>query len=132
MTDLLIKQHSLFHSVARSLENFKKIGKNNYSAAKIRSRMFALKETWTQCIQTHSLLLQAVQETKRESIDYFTNQSFDVHEDIYQETLDYMTECLEEIEPIVNSHSSNHRKCESASAFSLGQVRGLGELSRSL
>jgi hypothetical protein len=117
MTDLLVKQYSLFYSISRSLENLKKIGKNNYSAAKIRSRMSVLKDTWTQCVQTHSLLLQAIPETKRESFDYFKNYLFDVHEDVYQDTLDYMTECLEEIEPIVSSPSSNHRKCESTSAL---------------
>ncbi|XP_067217341.1 uncharacterized protein [Linepithema humile] len=122
MSELLAKQHALFHSISRSLDNFRKVGKNNYTPAKIRSRVSALKETWAQCIETHSSLMQAVPEAKRESVDYFRSQLFDMHEDVYQETLDYMAERLEEIEPPMTSNSANHRNSGSPSAFSLSHL----------
>ncbi|XP_067214160.1 uncharacterized protein [Linepithema humile] len=122
MSELLAKQQALFHSISRSLDNFRKVGKNNYTPAKIRSRVSALKETWAQCIETHSSLLQAVPEAKRESVDYFRSQLFDTHEDVYQETLDYMAERLEKIEPPMTSTSANHRASESSSAFSLSHL----------
>lgn len=125
--ELLAKQQSLFHSIARSLDNFKKIGRNNYTGAKIRSRMAALKETWSQCQQVHAALLLGVQGAHREAISYFKEQQYDVHEDSYQATLDHMTECLEEIEPAVslNSHISSgpaHARCGSSSSFSLSHL----------
>ncbi|XP_077272766.1 uncharacterized protein LOC143903178 [Temnothorax americanus] len=99
MSELLVQQQALLHSISRSLENFKKIGKNNYTAAKIRSRITSLKETWSQCVQVNAQLLQACPEDNRAAFDYFKQHQFDAIEDIYQGTLDYMVECLEEIEP---------------------------------
>ncbi|XP_024878250.1 uncharacterized protein LOC112458723 [Temnothorax curvispinosus] len=105
MSELLVQQQALLHSISRSLENFKKIGKNNYTAAKIRSRITSLKETWLQCVQVNAQLLQACPEDNRAAFDYFKHHQFDAIEDIYQGTLDYMVECLEEIEPPRTSDS---------------------------
>lgn len=71
MNDPLPLQQTMFYTVSRALENFKKIGRNNYTAAKIRSRMTFLKETWAQCRQTHAAILQLYPEGKREKMDYF-------------------------------------------------------------
>jgi hypothetical protein len=122
MSDILEKQLALFHSIVRSLDNFKKIGKNNYTPAKIRSRITTVKETWERCIQVHASLNQAVPEAKRETIEYFQKQLFDAHEDVYQSTLDHMTECLEDIEPLVSANPLSHRQCESHTAFSLSHL----------
>jgi len=72
--------------------------------------MSVLKNTWTQCTQTHSALFQLVPKGKWESIDYFHTKAFDANEDIYQDTLDYMAECLEAIEPAVRDNSFSHNK----------------------
>ncbi|XP_029155164.1 uncharacterized protein LOC114928246 [Nylanderia fulva] len=106
MSELISAQQALLHSVARSLDNFKKIGKNNLTSAKVRSRVSTLKETWSQCLQTHTALIHAIPEAKRETMDYFKKQQLDDYEDIYQNTLDYMAECLEAIEPTANANSS--------------------------
>lgn len=125
MSELCQKQLSLFHSIARSLDNFKKIGKNKYTAAKIRSRVTSLKETWTQCLQNHAALLQAIPEDKRGAVAYFKDQLFDIHEDVYQDTLDYMAECLEDIEPPSDLKQSSRRASshgDSISSFSLSHL----------
>ena len=122
MTDPGQKQLSLFYSISRALENFKKIGKINYTAAKIRSRVTSLKETWAQCIQCHAVLLQSIPEDKRDAVAYFNERMFDKHEDIYLTTLDYMADCLEEIDPPgdpIQSSSRISNLGESTSQFSL-------------
>lgn len=103
MSEILSRVETLLHNVERSLDNFKKLGKNNYTPAKIRSRMESLKDTWNQCVQTHAALTQAIPETKRDAIEYLqVNQSDDAF-DTYQDTLDYTAECLEELEPRASS-----------------------------
>lgn len=128
MSDLLAKMQQSLHSVERSLDNFKKIGKNNYTPAKIRSRMAALKETWTQCIQHHTALLQTTTEATRSTIDYFKLNHFDQGEDIYQATLDHMAECLECLEPPVSPFPHQNpepRRDSNSAAFSLKHLTSI-------
>lgn len=106
MSEPLIKQTSLLHSISRALENFKKLGRNNYTPAKVRSRIALLKETWTQCVQNHAHLLHTTPEVNKEKSEYFQRDQLAVYEEVYQETLDYMNECLEELEPNVSLNQS--------------------------
>ncbi|XP_025270380.1 uncharacterized protein LOC112639719 [Camponotus floridanus] len=125
MEELCQKQLSLFHTVSRALPNFTKIGKNNYTAAKIRSRVTSLKETWAQCIQNHAVLQTGISGEKRKDLAYFKDQMFDKHEDVYQNTLDYMAECLEDIEPpgdLLQSSSRIFNQGEYTSSFSLSHL----------
>lgn len=50
-----------------------------------------------QCIQNYAVLLNGILEEKRKDVAYFKDQMFNKYEDVYQDTLDYMAECLEEI-----------------------------------
>jgi len=106
MNELLAKQHSLFHSVSRSLENFKKIGKTIIHRQRYDRAYLCLKTRGRNAFKPHSALLQSVPEVKWASIDYFHNKAFDSHKDIYQETLDYMAESLEAIEPAGSANLS--------------------------
>ncbi|XP_011690496.1 PREDICTED: uncharacterized protein LOC105451622 [Wasmannia auropunctata] len=93
--------------IARAIYyNFKKIGKNNYTPAKIRSRIATLKETWVEFRHGHAALLQAVPKDKREAVEYFNEDKLEVYEEVYQTAADYMAECLEEIEPPVSPNRS--------------------------
>ncbi|KMQ87558.1 hypothetical protein RF55_13124 [Lasius niger] len=122
MSEILTKQETLFYSVSRALENFKKLGKNNYTGAKIRSRITALKDIWIKCVQTHADLLRIVPEEKRDDIKYFKDHHFDNHEDKYNETLDYMADCLEEIEPHNQSIDQGHQSSPVISSLSLSHL----------
>jgi len=62
---------NMLHQIGRALDNFKKMRRNNYTAAKIRSRMMSLKDIWNQYLQGHAAVLQAYSSAKREKIDYF-------------------------------------------------------------
>ncbi|XP_071575751.1 uncharacterized protein [Temnothorax nylanderi] len=125
MNDLLAEQQALIHSITRALDNFKKLGKNNYTAAMVRARIASTKEVWTQCLRVHSALLQAIPEAKRSTLDYFKNKLFDQADEIHLKTLDYMAECLEELAPMPPLMSANQvpgAACShgsSASSFSL-------------
>jgi len=106
MSDPFSLQLTLFYTVSRALDNFKKIGRGNYTVAKIRSRMTFLKETWTQCRQTHAAILQTYPEAKRAKINYFQEDQMERHEDLYLTAMNYMTECLKELEPSVSPNQS--------------------------
>lgn len=132
MNELHRKQQTILHLIESALENFKKIGKNNYTPAKIRSRIATMKETWAQCVIGHAVKDQAVPEELRASYEYFKLKHFDLAYDVYQTTLDYMNECLEEIEPCVSAnypcnrstnHSANHtHQFSDASSFSVSHL----------
>lgn len=49
MSEQLEMQLLLLKSVSKALDNLKKISRNNYTPAKVRSRIALLKDTWQQC-----------------------------------------------------------------------------------
>lgn len=100
MTESISKQMLLQRSIERALDNFKKVGKANLTAAKIRNRIANLKETWTQYQNGHAMLMGSLPAKDRASLDYFKERYFEVTEEAYQSTGDYMMDCLEELEPI--------------------------------
>lgn len=106
MTEYLGKQLIIQRSIERALENFRKVGKSNLTAAKIRSRISLLKELWTQYQDGHVHLLEAVPAKDKPSLDYFARNSFEATEDIYQSSLDVMKEYLEDVEPVVSHNLS--------------------------
>lgn len=106
MSETLAAQMILKRSIERTLDNFKKLGKANFTAAKIRSRLSTLKENWSQFRSGHAILLSTTQARDRMSMEYFKEEFFEGTEDIFVTTLDYLTECLEEIEPCVSPNAS--------------------------
>ncbi|XP_011883971.1 PREDICTED: uncharacterized protein LOC105571109 [Vollenhovia emeryi] len=123
MIELLENQKQLLRSLERSLDNFKKIGRNNLTSAKIRSRLNGLKELWKEFQQGHAALQSTVSLASQQSVEYFKDNLYDTAEDTFQTTSDYMAECLEEIEPYVNPNQSvqldtSTQKTSSAFSFS--------------
>ena len=114
MSDLLAKQQLLMNSISKAVDNFKKFGKKNYTVAKIYSRITTLKENWQSCITGHAVLLRTFTDEQQREISYFTDEQLDRYEDIYQTTLDFMTEWLEELEPV---HVSSNRSFAESTAI---------------
>src|SRR5580765_2395732 len=102
MTESVSKQTRLRRSIERFLENFRKIGKNNLTAAKIRSRIAALKELWVSYQEGHDQLTKTIPTATQPALDYFKEDYFSFTEEVYETTLDAMVECLEEFEPVVS------------------------------
>ncbi|XP_029678572.1 uncharacterized protein LOC115244780 [Formica exsecta] len=99
MSEQLSAQLVLQHSIERALDNFKKVGKNNLTSAKVRSRIGALKELWRPYQEGHVHLTQTNPPSSRATLEYFSKAMFDRTEDVYTTTLDYIMDCLEEFEP---------------------------------
>ncbi|KMQ87429.1 hypothetical protein RF55_13290 [Lasius niger] len=99
MSEKLPAHLVLQHSIERALDNFKKVGKNNYTAAKIRSRLSTLKELWGLYQEGHIELTKTTSEEARKTMEYFSKNQFDKTEELYHAALDYMMDCLEEFEP---------------------------------
>ncbi|XP_029156186.1 uncharacterized protein LOC114928985 [Nylanderia fulva] len=121
MSDHLSQQLTMLQSVERALSNFKKVGRANYTAAKIRQRMSTLKETWTRCIEKHAILARAFTAEQQRTMDYFSNTIFENCEEYYETTLDYMADCLEELDPTPTRTSLSQSTISTAepSSFSL-------------
>src|SRR5436190_14579993 len=117
--EVLANQQAQFYSVSRALDNFKKIGQTNLTAAKIRSRIDSLQQSWKQCVHNHGTLLQLISEEQRGTIKYFKSEYFAHHEDLYQSALDHMNECLEEFAPVVSRDTSINTSLAQAEAASL-------------
>ncbi|XP_067211617.1 uncharacterized protein [Linepithema humile] len=84
--------------------------------------MSTLKETWTQCRIVHASLLQACPEEKRDAFEYFRNNQYEEHKDIFQNTLGYMAECLEEIELVTVARLANNESIKSEATLSLSHL----------
>lgn len=113
--------------IERTLENFKKVGRSNLTAAKIRSRVTSLKESWTAFINGHAEFTKLISETQKRTTEYFKDNHFERTEDAYQTALDYMADCLEELKPPVNLNSSvtaspGSRAQREVSSFSLSHL----------
>ncbi|XP_070527376.1 uncharacterized protein [Cardiocondyla obscurior] len=105
MGDLLIGQGVTRRSIERTLINFKKLGRDNITAAKVRSRIASLQESWTRFQDAHVQLLRSTPEQDLQKLDYFRNQEFEATEEAYQTTRDALTDFLEEMEPVVSQPS---------------------------
>lgn len=81
MTESLSKQMVLQRSIERALENFKKVGKVNLTAAKIRTRIAPLKENWTQYQDGHAHFMAMVPVKEKASLEYLKKNCFEATED---------------------------------------------------
>ncbi|XP_071577544.1 uncharacterized protein [Temnothorax nylanderi] len=124
MSELLAKQTRLQRSIERFLDNFRKVGKGNLTAAKIRSRIAALKELWCSYQEGHDQLTKATPTKSQTELAYFQDDYFAATEEVYQTTLDFMSDWLEELEPFVSPNQSmlNASVRAEASAFSLSHL----------
>ncbi|XP_076397965.1 uncharacterized protein LOC143266315, partial [Megachile rotundata] len=106
MAELVAKQERLQYSIDRALVNFKKIGKDNVTIATVKSRISTLKETWQQFQAGDLLLAEKVPADKRAALDYFRDQRFEATEEVYQTTLDFYENRLEELRASVSAASN--------------------------
>ncbi|XP_032690359.1 uncharacterized protein LOC116853403 [Odontomachus brunneus] len=106
MTDVMEKQLRLYGSINRFLDNVKKIGRSNLTAAKLRSRITALKELWLQYQDGHDHLARITSTTDQKSFDYFKDSYYEAAEDTFHDTLDQLTERLEKFDPVVSPNQS--------------------------
>ncbi|XP_076661083.1 uncharacterized protein LOC143364873 [Halictus rubicundus] len=96
---LLRQQIDNFRVVERALDNFKKIGKRNLTAATVRNRMARLNDSFAECKLLHKELAAVATEDEQSSLDYFIQDRFlELHE-IYLNTSDFMADALSTWDP---------------------------------
>ncbi|XP_024868679.1 uncharacterized protein LOC112452619, partial [Temnothorax curvispinosus] len=125
METLLEGQSMRFRVIERALDNFKKLGRKNLTAAKIRNRIQTLKEDWEEAKGGHRALLAAVPVAERPGYEYFQSLRFEATQEMYQTASDHMAECLEELEPYVppnQSFSFGQQSPGFSSAYSISHL----------
>ncbi|XP_024876474.1 uncharacterized protein LOC112457561, partial [Temnothorax curvispinosus] len=125
METLLEGQSMRFRVIERALDNFKKLGRKNLTAAKIRNQIQTLKEDWEEAKGGHRALLAAVPVAERPGYEYFQSLRFEATQEMYQTASDHMAECLEELEPYVppnQSFSFGQQSPGFSSAYSISHL----------
>ncbi|XP_024879222.1 uncharacterized protein LOC112459388 [Temnothorax curvispinosus] len=128
MEDLMAQQKVAIHAIDRALDNFKKIGKTNYTLGVVRNRLLQLKENYARFELLHGKILAAATKEFIATSRYFTEDRFDKCEETFLTTSDYMAEWMSRLEspPQVNPGSSPVSQCNiSASprtAFQLPRI----------
>lgn len=98
MDALIARQTIIVRSLSNALDNFRKIGKDNITYAKARSRLSTLKENWTKCQELHVEILMTAESADKER-KYLKDDVFGSMEDIFNEASDYITHFLLKTEP---------------------------------
>lgn len=107
MSEQWDKQFRLQRLIERTLENYKKVGRGNLTASRIRSRISSFKEIWVQYQEGHDVLSRIVLPEDRKKHDYFVNMHFEATKETYQQTLDTMSEQLKIFEPYITPNQSH-------------------------
>ncbi|XP_076549168.1 uncharacterized protein LOC143306442 [Osmia lignaria lignaria] len=111
---LLHQQTEAARVVERTLDNFKKMGKNKWTVAVVRNRLERLSESFAECKTLHKEISAAATDAERASLDYFTKERFMVLHEIYLDTSDFMAEILSKLEAAGSSGTSTTRPADEA------------------
>lgn len=86
--------------------------------------MSTLKDSWLLFLNGHVDLVKTISDTSQASLSYFNENVYETIEDTYQTTLDFMTECLEELDPPIglNQSTSSLTARPGPSEFSLAHL----------
>ncbi|XP_039303389.1 uncharacterized protein LOC120357294 [Solenopsis invicta] len=97
MERLLAEQEDVLYQIARTVDNFKKLGQGNFTTSVTRNRMSILEKQWTQCQKLHADLKAAVKPAERDEWPYFSEEQFRKATEDYYEASDYLSEVLERL-----------------------------------
>ncbi|XP_076280087.1 uncharacterized protein LOC143219483 [Lasioglossum baleicum] len=82
-------------AIERALTNLKKLGKNNWTKSNLRTRIVHLQNQWRKFETGHSHLFATIPSDDRASIPYFLEDHFAATEEVYLDTLSFMTTHLD-------------------------------------
>lgn len=99
MEGLLSEQRVTLKSITRALDNFKKLGKDNFTYGIVRSRLQKLRNDYTRFERTHAGVLALATEEIIQTNKYFTEDRFAACETAYYAASDYMSEWEAQLEP---------------------------------
>ena len=93
----MAEQEDLIVSIERTVENFKKLGQNNFTTAATRNRQFILERQWLRCQQIHAELKATVKLADRPAVPYFAVNQYEDAVEAYFQASDYLSEILEKL-----------------------------------
>ncbi|CAK9801689.1 hypothetical protein ANTQUA_LOCUS2965 [Anthophora quadrimaculata] len=99
MESALLRQQLLKHSIERALGNFKKVGRDNQTPAKIQSRIGALNTAWQQFQDGHVSVASLTPDDIKATTAYFQEDHVSLVEDSYLATLEFMSDRLAQLAP---------------------------------
>src|SRR5580765_826020 len=103
MEGLLAEQKVTLKSITRALENFKKVGKDNFTYGIVRTRLQKLKDDYARYEHTHAKVLALATEDFIATHKYFTEDRFAACEAAYYAASDYMADWEAQLEPQATS-----------------------------
>lgn len=95
LQELLTQQDEFIGQIFRLVTNLKKLGVNNYTAAKVKHRLDALDKLREKAQLVNIQLLQGTFKVDREQLDYFKRGTFLDVEAEYLDASDYMADFIE-------------------------------------
>ncbi|XP_076660488.1 uncharacterized protein LOC143363841, partial [Halictus rubicundus] len=102
-TQLLMQQ-----AIGRSLQNLKKLGKSNWTKSVLRTRIVHLQDLWRKFEHGYARLLSIIPAEERAKNPYFKEDSFAHTEEVYLNSLSFMTTQLDALNSDTRHHSLLH------------------------
>ncbi|CAK9799761.1 hypothetical protein ANTQUA_LOCUS2218 [Anthophora quadrimaculata] len=99
MESALLRQQLLKHSIERALGNFKKVGRDNQTPAKIQTQIGALNTAWQQFQDGHVAVSSLTPDDIKATTAYFQEEHVSLVEDSYLATLEFMNDRLAQLAP---------------------------------
>ncbi|XP_046141752.1 uncharacterized protein LOC123987798 [Osmia bicornis bicornis] len=129
---LLKQQQDAMYFVHRSLENFKKIGKSNYTIASARNRIAKLEDAFKESQRLHRQIVAVATTEHQRKLEYFSEKQFLKAHEAYLATSDYMAEVLNQLEemqkPSVPSGSTSDSDPKTSPPVGVSNSEGLPKL----
>jgi len=89
MEVLLEEQEDIIYQIARTVDNFRKMGQANFTTPVTKNRMSILEKLWTQGQRLHAKIKAAVKPADREAMPYFQEEKFRQATEDYYQASDY-------------------------------------------
>ncbi|CAK9814053.1 hypothetical protein ANTPLA_LOCUS8051 [Anthophora plagiata] len=97
MESALLRQQMLKHTIERALANFKKVGRESQTPAKIQTRISALHTAWQQFQDGHVAVASLTSDDLKATTAYFQEDHISLVEDCYLVTLEFMNDRLAQL-----------------------------------
>lgn len=104
---LLDLQNDHVHSLSQTTVNFKKLGRAKWTQATIKARIDKTHQLWKTIQDEHRSLRAAAARDDQLKHEYFTLNLFQEYEGIYDETIDFFVNLLNDNQPTVQSAESD-------------------------
>ncbi|XP_071580176.1 uncharacterized protein [Temnothorax nylanderi] len=107
MEELMAQQKVTIHAIERALDNFKKIGKANYTIGVVRNRLQQVNDHFARLERLHGQIMAAASNEFIMTDRYFTEDRFHKFEAVFLTASDYMAEWMSRLESPPPSQESS-------------------------